>query len=153
MFGSHHRSVLWKKELNPNHILIIRTERPHNTKFLPSRPLYFRSHFASSSQCWHFLHRPGSSAHNLSGENLHFKHGFWWNFMIQKCIKTAACRKAGYRQQWSPVLFANTLLQRCFNCIYTGKCQRDFRVLRHFLGSTAAGNLPQWGGEASGWKI
>lgn len=41
------------------------------------------------------LHRPGSSAHSLSGENLHFKHGFWWNFIIQKCIKAADCRKAG----------------------------------------------------------
>lgn len=151
MFGSHHRSVLWKKELNHNPILIIRTERPHNTKFLPTRPLYFRSHFASSSQCWHFctgqVHQPT----------------IWWKsalqtwillkFVIQKRIKTGACRKAGYRQQWSPVLFANTLLQMRFNCIYVGKCQRDFRVLRHFLGSTAAGKLPRWGGEASGWKI
>lgn len=162
MVGSHHRSVLWKKELNCNNIIIIRTERPDNTKFLPSRTPYFRSHFASSSQCWHFCTGQAlqsSSAHNLSGENLHYKHRFWWNSMIQKCIKTTACRKAGYSQQWSPALFANTLLQRCFNCIYVDKWQRDFRVLRHFFGSTAAGNPSSVGwswkpqAEKSSWSL
>lgn len=79
--------------------------------------------------------------------------------MIRKCIKTEACRKAGYRWLWSPVPFSRTLLQRCFNYIYVEKWQRDSRVPRHFLGSTAAGNPSSVGwswkpqAEKSSWSL
>lgn len=107
-FGSITGLVLWK-EPNPTDIFIIRTERLHNTKPQPSRPLYFRSHPASKQATLTLLHSPGSLLQRVHQPRvcLDFKHRFWWGLIMHKCIKAAVCRKAGYGQQWPPVLFAN----------------------------------------------
>jgi len=75
--------------------------------------------------------------------------------MMQKYIKAAACRKAGCGQQWA----ANVLLQRCPICFYADKQQKGSRVLKHFLGSIAAGTLCSVGwswkpqAKKSGWSL